>query len=102
MQMKYKVVMSKLAFEDLYQVRRYIDCVLNSPIAAKRIYNEIKQKILSLKENPKIYIEERDTKLIKTNTRKVVVKNIIIFYEFIEEDKVVNVLRIVNGRINWK
>jgi toxin ParE1/3/4 len=98
--MIYKVIISKEASKDLKEIRMYIAYALHEPVIAKKTYDLIKENILLLKDNPIIFAEEKDARIIKANIRKKIVKNYLIFYKIIEEKSLVQVLRVLHSRRN--
>ncbi len=99
---KYKIKLSKDARIDYLNIIRYIKYSLVEPIIADRYAKLIKEEIQKLEYNPqKFAIIDLNLK-DNSNIRKLVIKNYIAFYRVNENEKVVNIERILYGAMNWK
>ena len=94
---EYKVVLSIQAKEDYKRIISYIKNKLLEPNIA-----EIKDEFNILKYNPqKFAIIDYDL-LKKYKFRKLIIKNYIAFYRINEDEKIVNVERILYSATDWK
>ncbi len=99
--MKYKVVITEPAEEDLRNAILYIANDLKNIIAAKNLLNEVENTINSLSEMPKRFHIVDDELLALQKIRMAQVKNYLVFYVVREETKSVTVLRILYARRDW-
>ena len=99
---EYKVQLSNQAKEDYKSIIRYMRYKLLEPNIAERYAELIKNELNTLKYNPqKFTIIDYD--IIKQyRFRKLVIKNHIAFYRINENEKIVNVERILYGATDWK
>ena len=88
---KYKAKFLITAKYDREAIKIYLDQY--SPVAAKRIFDKIKSNLELVKENPYMYeAYER-----RPQFRKMVVEDYLVFYKVKEEEKIIEVYRILNG-----
>jgi plasmid stabilization system protein ParE len=100
--MNYFVNITDLAEEDILATVKYISYDLKNPIAANNLLDEIERHEIILGETPYIYALVNDDYLAEKGLRLVVLKNYLIFFIVEEENKIVNVIRFLYGRRNWK
>ncbi len=98
---KYKIQFSKDAKMDLIDIYSYIKYDLKEPAIAKRLIQKIRGEINKLKDNPTIYVTIKDEIIKKREIRKIKVNNYIVFYRVEENNKIVEIVRIMYGRRNW-
>ncbi|MBP3831522.1 MAG: type II toxin-antitoxin system RelE/ParE family toxin [Clostridia bacterium] len=98
---KYKIQFSKDARKDLKDIYIYIKYSFQEPVIAKKLIDKIKKEIYKLEDNPTIYAIIRDEIIKKREIRKVKVNNYIVFYRLEENNKIVEIVRIMYGRRNW-
>lgn len=98
---KYKIEFSSEARKDLKDTISYIADNLQEHNSAKKLSNKIKENIYNLSENPKIYEVIDDIFLKKLQLRKCIVDNYLIFYKVIDEEKIIQIVRIMYKRRNW-
>ena len=100
---KYKIQFSKDAREDLIDTYNYnyIKYNLQEPVIAKKLIAKIREEINKLKDNPTIYSNIKDEIIKKREIRKVKINNYIVFYRVEENNKIVEIVRIMYGRRNW-
>ena len=99
---KYKVQLSIQAKNDYKSIVRYIKCELLEPIIAEKYAELIRNELNSLEYQPqKFAIIDYDI-IKKYNFRKLIIKNYIAFYRINEDEKIVNVERILYGATDWK
>ena len=99
---KYKIQFSKEAKMDLIDIYRYIKYDLQEPVIAKKKKKKMRGEINKLKDNPTIYVTIKDEFIKKREIRKIKVNNYIVFYRVEENNKIVEIVRIMYGRRNWK
>ena len=54
-----------------------------------------------LSNNPKLYSIIDDEYIKKLGLRKLMVNNYLVFYKILEEEKIIQIVRIMYGRRNW-
>lgn len=100
--MKYIIKFSKDARNDYFNIIRYIKYNLVEPTIADKYAKIIKEEIKTLEYNPqKFAVIDLEVKNY-SNIRKLQIKNHIAFYRINENDKIVNIERILYGASNWK
>ena len=98
---KYKIQFSKDAREDLMDNYAYIKYNLQESVIARKMITKIKEEINKLKDDPTIYAIIKDEIIKKREIRKIKVNNYIVFYRVEENNKIVEIVRIMYGRRNW-
>jgi toxin ParE1/3/4 len=93
----YKLKVSELAHKDLDNIVSYITVDLASPIAATTFLNEVEKCYIHLQNTPYMYAKCQNNRLKKESYRKVSIKNYLLVYKVMEEDKTVTVLRFFYG-----
>ena len=97
----YRLKISKLYREDTSFSYNYIKYKLEAPMAADNLKKEIKEKINTIKENPKIRPLVQDRYLASIGYRLINVKNYMIFYIIGEDDRHVKIIRFLYNKRNW-
>lgn len=98
---KYTIKISLSASDDLKQIAVYMRNVLKVPNTARNYLKLLRQEIDKLAILPKRHeVIEKET-INQFDVRKLVVKNYIIFYIVDDEEKTVNVERILYGASDW-
>lgn len=96
--MTWNIVYSDRARTDLRSIRSYIANELCAPeIAAKQV-RKIMQKIRQLDEMPMMFKLYDDEPWYSRGLRYFPVDNYLVFYLPVEDEKVVNIVRIMYGR----
>ena len=98
---KYTIKISLSAGEDLKQIALYIKTALKVPSTARNYLKLLRQEIDKLTILPKRHEVIEKDKINQSNVRKLIVKNYIIFYIVNDEEKIVNVERILYGASDW-
>ena len=99
---EYSVIIETTAKSDLRDILRYITETLKEPVVAKRIYFSIKDKIENLDYMPQRHPLVRDETLAGRGLRWMPSENYSVFYIINEENRKVNVLRVLHGRRDWQ
>jgi len=100
--MNYFPNITDLAEEDILSTVKYITNDLKNPIAANNLLDEIERHEKNLENNPYIYPLVNDDYLAEKGLRLIVIKNYLMFFIINEDSKIVNVMRFLYGRRNWK
>lgn len=98
---KYKINLSIKAKDDLKSIVLYIKNNLNEPAIANKYAKIIREEIQTLEYSPQKFAVIDDDNIKDLNIRKLIIKNYIAFYRVNEENRVVNVERILYGASNW-
>ena len=98
----YTLLPSKLFDSDIDSVYQYIKENLEAPMAAENLMKELKSKLNYLKENPFARSFVQDEFLANIGFRLIKVKNFVIYYIIDEEKKVINLIRFLYNRRDWK
>ena len=98
---KYEIKLSIKAKDDLKSIVLYIKNNLNEPAIANKYAKIIREEIKTLEYSPQKFAVIDDRSVKDLNFRKLIIKNYIAFYRVNEENKVVNVERILYGASNW-
>ncbi len=93
----YKINVSELAHHDLDRIVSYITVNIASPMAATNFLDEVEKCYDYLKHNPYMYVKCQNERLEKESYRKIPIKNYLLVYKIVEEDKTVNILRFFYG-----
>lgn len=99
---KYKVLLSMQAKNDYKEIINYIKYELLEPAIAEKYANLIKNELTALEYQPNKFPIINYEVIKKYQFRKLVIKKYIAFYRINNEDKVVNVERILYGASDWK
>jgi len=98
----YSLNITNIAEEDILSAINYITNVLNAPMAANNLLDEIEKYEETLEKSPNIYPFVSDEYLAEKGLKFVMIENYIMFYTIDEDEKMVNVIRFLYGRRNWK
>jgi len=98
----YSVNITDLAEEDILTTINYISGELNAPIAANRLLDEIDKHEENLSISPNTYPNVPDEYLASLGLKFVIIKNYLMFYLIDEKNNVVNVIRFLYNRRDWK
>jgi len=98
---KYEIKLSIKAKDDLKSIVLYIKNNLNEPAIANKYAKIIREEIQTLEYLPQKFAVIEDSSVKDLNFRKLIIKNYIAFYRVNEENKIVNVERILYGASNW-
>lgn len=98
--MIYTVEMSEKSQNDLRELVEYISFQLEMPLAAEKIYSEIKNCINSLSQMPERYKEYDKNKYGSYNLRMVSVNNYCVFYTVDIKKHTVYIVNILYGKMD--
>jgi len=100
--MKYSLNITDIAEEDILSTVKYIANELKNPIAANTLLDEIEKHEKILEETPGIYPSVHDEYLAEKGLKFVIIKNFLLFFTIDKKDKIVNIIRFLYGRRDWK
>jgi len=100
--MKYSLNITDIAEEDILSTVRYIANVLKNSIAANNLLDKIERHEKILEETPGIYPFVHDEYLAGKGLKYVKIKNFLLFYTVDKKNKIVNIIRFLYGRRDWK
>ena len=98
---KYEVILTEKAKIELNGIYDYISKALMSEIAARNLYNKVKDSILRLEDFPESCSIIEHYKDNKYQYRKLVINNYLVIYRIDEENKKVYIVRIIYGKRNY-
>jgi plasmid stabilization system protein ParE len=98
----YSVHITDLAEDDILSSVKYIADVLKAPVSANHLLDEIEKYENTLENTPNMYSFVPDDYLTTKGLKYAMVKNFMLFYTINEEEKMVNVIRFLYGRRDWK
>ena len=98
----YTLLPSKLFDNDIDSVYQYIKENLEAPMTAENLMKELKAKLNYLKENPFARSYVQDEFLANIGFRPMKVKNYIIFYIIDQEKNIINLIRFLYNKRDWK
>ena len=98
----YIVNITDIAEDDILSTLKYISVELNAPVAANNLLSEIEKHEEILGKTPNIYPRVPDEYLAEKGLKFAIIKNYLMFFTVDEEEKIVNVVRFLYGRRDWK
>ena len=98
----YFVNNTDLAEEDIITTVNYISRELKAPMAAKGLLDEIEKHEENLSISPNMYPNVPDEYLASLGLKFAIIKNYLLFYFIDEKNNIVNVIRFLHNRRNWK
>ena len=98
----YFVNITDLAEEDILSTVKYISGELKVPKAANNLLDEIEKHEEILGMTPHIYPAVSDEYLAEKGVKFAKIKNYLMFFTVDEDKKIVNVIRFLYGRRDWK
>lgn len=96
--MKYEVIYTQKALNDLRGIHRYIEFDLHAPDAARKLSDKIMTEIEKLDDMPERFSLYEKSPWKERGLRKMNVENFIVFYLPIKKQKHVLILSIMYGR----
>ena len=99
---KYKVQLSNKAKDDYKSIISYIRYELLEPNIAEKYAELIRNELNSLEYQPQKFAVIDYDIIKKYSFRKLIIKNYIAFYRINEDEKIVNVERILYNGTDWK
>ncbi len=100
--MKYSIVITDRAQQDIEETLAYIDYTLKNPKAADELLNQISKELGSLESYPERFAFVSDDLLASGGIRKIIIKNYLAFYYINERDGQVVIVRFLYVRRDWK
>ena len=87
MDIEFKIIITPSAYKEMNRIYDYILEELYAEETAKKLMQEVEDKIQLLKYLPKIYEKLKKIDDLKRNYRRIVIKNFIILYTIDEKNK---------------
>ncbi len=97
----YEVEFTEDCIEEIQRIYEYISKILIADRAAKKIIQEIKQKVLSLSKYPKLYTAINKFDKFNRQYRRMIIKNYVILYIVDDKKKKVYLSHMYYGRQNY-
>lgn len=102
MENKYRVQLAIKAKNDLKNIIMYIKNELQEPETAKKYFKIINKELETLEYNPQRFAVLEGKLNKHYDIRKIIIKNYLAFYTINENERIVNIERILYGASNWK
>jgi len=100
--MNYSLNITDIAEEDILATVKYITNELKNSVAANNLLDEIERHEKILEDTPGIYPFVHDEYLAEKGLKYVIINNFLLFYTIDEKNKIVNIIRFLYGRRDWK
>ena len=98
---QYRVDVSEVAENDLNDIVFYITSQFSASVTALHMMTLLEEAMASLAEMPRRFSLLNDERLSQMSYRKLAVKNYLVFFSIDEQNKVVDVERILYARRDW-
>ena len=95
---EYKVHITKYAYEQMTEIKRYIADEIYAPMAAKNLLLAMKSAAISLAAMQATHPLMQEEKWRSQGLRQMVIKNFLMYYWIDEEHSQVNIVAVVYGR----
>ena len=99
--MKYKVLLTNEATDDVFNLIRYIPIELCNPDAANKLYMNLKREVNNMGDFP-LKFADSGIKYRGYTIHKRAYQSYLLFYIINDEDQTVYVLRILKDIMNWR
>ena len=99
--MKYDIVVTNPAQDDLEEILNYISVDLSAPKSAIEMLNKIKSIFENLSINPLMYPLCNIDSLKAKNYRKAVINNYLMFYRVDDKNETIYIMRFIYGRRDY-
>lgn len=98
--MKYNILVTDEAINDMYGLIRYVRRDLGNPVAAGKLFTGFKQEIINLGQFP---MKHAESGIAYRNymIHKKVYQSYLLFYIINSKDKTVSILRILKDIMDW-
>ena len=97
----YEIEFTQNAKDEIEEIYKYISENLKNRDAAKRLMKKMRDNIMNLNKNPKIYMKVETKRKIRKEFRRMVVNNYVILYTVDEERKKVYISHMYYGKRNY-
>ncbi|ADG81058.1 type II toxin-antitoxin system RelE/ParE family toxin [Thermincola potens] len=97
----YEIIFLPIAKQDITDIILYISDQLNAPKAAMDLLEALEYSISLLRDFPYAHKIYRPIKPLGEDYRMLIVKNYAVFYVVREEEKIVEVYRIIYAKMNF-
>ena len=94
----YQIIVTPDAEADLSELRDYIANVLRSPETARSYLHHLRKEIGSLSEMPARIKAVDEEPWHSRGIRKLIVKNFLVYFRIVEEEKTVYILNVIYAR----
>ena len=98
----YIVNITDIAEDEILSTLRYISNELKAPLAANNLLDEIEGHEDNLRLTPNMYPNVPDKFLADLGLKFIPIKNYLLFFTIDEKSKIVNVIRFMHSRRDWK
>ena len=94
----YQIIVTPDAEADLSELRDYIANVLRSPETARSYLHHLRKEIGSLSEMPARIKAVDEEPWHSRGIRKLIVKNFLVYFRIVEEEKMIYILNVIYAR----
>ena len=94
----YRITVTPDAEADLSELRDYIANVLRSPETARSYLHHLRKEIGSLSEMPARIKAVDEEPWHSRGIRKLIVKNFLVYFRIVEEEKMIYILNVIYAR----
>jgi plasmid stabilization system protein ParE len=101
MHIKYRIIITPRAINEISKIYDYILNELYAEKAARKLVQEVEETIQELKYSPKIYARIEKLDDVKRRYRRIVIRNFVILYTVDEEHKTVYVAHMYYSGRNY-
>jgi plasmid stabilization system protein ParE len=98
----YRINITDTAKQDILSISAYISNELQEPAIAVKAVNAILDAIYTLEEMPNRIGPAKDERLAEMGIRPLYVKNYTVFFRIVESAQVVDIVRVLYSRRDWK
>ena len=99
--MAYELIVSNDAEADISDITWYITYNLKNQKAASGFLDEVEKAYRNVSQHPHLYSFCSDDRLREKEYRKIILKNFIMVYRVLDDEKSVFVLRVFYGRMDY-
>ena len=98
----YRINITDKAKQDILGITAYITNELHEPAIAVKTVDAILDAIYTLEEMPNRIGPVKDERLAEMGIRPLYVKNYTVFFRIVESTQVVDIIRLLYSRRDWK
>lgn len=77
---KFEIEITDECIDEMVEIYEYISINLKEKISAIKLISEVKKKILTLTENPELYVRLRKESRLEQEYHRIIVKNYVVLY----------------------
>lgn len=97
----FEVEVSEQCADEIIEIYGYISNVLKEKRIARKMFVELRNKIINVKENPDLYMKIGKVDKLYREYHRIVIKNYVVLYTIDYEKKKVYISRMLYGKRNY-